>query len=225
MGWLLNSHRPSTLLRSVVGLLVALAVVVLGSTAGAAAPSAHDYDATPSLAKCASGVPSALASFPAVGGASLGYAYDDAEQPARTSAPGGVGFLAPQTTGDDCEPCPVPEGTIGPYGSLPSSSQCQRHHIIQDAAVREVPGYSNSRAPAIVLRNSSHAAATQAQNAAQFCGTYGDERQVADLALTAAGVAAPVRAAAIAAADAYFMGELGLTSSSPVRTPGSRRNC
>jgi len=102
--WLLNKHRLSAILRSVVGLLVASAVLVLGSAAGASPPSAHDYDASPPFAACASGVPSALASAPSVGRASSNHAYDDAAQPARTSVPGVAGFLAPQTTpGDPCE--------------------------------------------------------------------------------------------------------------------------
>ncbi len=119
--------------------------------------------------------------------------------------------------------CPVPVGTIGAFGSLPSSSQCQRHHIIQDAAVRGVTGYSYYQAPAIELTNAQHAAATSAQNAAPYCGTYDDERQVAELALRAAGDSAP--AAALGAADDYFIGGLGLTLSSPLPTPRSRRNC
>ncbi|MFV0318334.1 MAG: hypothetical protein ACK5O2_15410 [Microthrixaceae bacterium] len=103
--------------------------------------------------------------------------------------------------------CCVAPQTTGAYGSLPTSPGCERHHIIQHAAVRDVPSDSRSRAVAIILSRPAHLAATAAQNAARFCGAYGDERRVADLALSAAGVAPPVRAAAIAAADACFMGK------------------
>lgn len=122
-------------------------------------------------------------------------------------------------------PCPVPQWTVDAYSKLPSSSHCERHHIIQTAAVREIRGFNRSRSPAIMLHRLAHVAGTAAQNAAPLCGTYGDERIVADIVLAVSGVPAPHRRAALAASDRYFKGELGLTDSSPVRRPGSRFKC
>lgn len=81
---------------------------------------------------------------------------------------------------------------------------------------------SHRIAPAIVHTFLTHKAATQAQAAARIGGTYGDERQVAFDALRAAGVPQTTRFAAIAEADLYFMGTLGLTYNSPLRFPGNR---
>lgn len=53
-------------------------------------------------------------------------------------------------------------------------------------------------------------------------GTYGAERQVAAMALTAAGLSPEEVAAALARSDAYFMDQLGLSLDSPLRIPGNR---
>lgn len=64
--------------------------------------------------------------------------------------------------------CPAPPGRIGPHSALSAANsghpECQAHHIIQDRAVRDVPGYSYGRAPAIVLATTQHALATYYQN-------------------------------------------------------------
>jgi hypothetical protein len=143
--------------------------------------------------------------------------------------------VAPQGGAGDCQPCPVPQGTIGTYGALRAANaghpECNAHHIIQHAAVREVSGYNRDAAPAIVLLGPStapgtpHYNATQAQRAASVCGSYGAERQVGVDALRAAGMPSPVVAAALQAADAYFKDELGLSNSSSLRTPGDRWGC
>lgn len=117
-----------------------------------------------------------------------------------------------------------PPGAIGRYPTLSRASRdagqlCQAHHIIQNAAVREVDGYSYSTAPAIILTREGHAEATRIQNGPAERGTYGRERDVADAALRAAGMA-PRVGASLSAADRYFRDRLGLRLDSPTRVPG-----
>jgi RHS repeat-associated protein len=123
--------------------------------------------------------------------------------------------------------CPAPPGTIGPARVLQSANyghgaECETHHIIQEAAVREIQDYRSAAAAAIVLTVPAHKAATAAQRNATIGGTYGAERQVAFLALRAAGVAMPTRSAALAYADVYFMGTLHLRFDSRTRVPATR---
>jgi RHS repeat-associated protein len=103
------------------------------------------------------------------------------------------------------------------------------HHIIQNAAVRDLPGYDRDDAPAIALRGPStdpsteHYRATQAQRQPGG-GTYGAERQIAYNSLIAAGKTPAEASAAVARADAYFKDQLGVTDSTPTRIPGNRRS-
>ena len=126
---------------------------------------------------------------------------------------------------------PTLEGPSPTVGELRASGRKDAHHIIQDAAVREVPGYKTNAAPGVQLRGPSTAAgtphyhATQVQRSSSLGGTYGAERQVACAALAAAGYSALEIAAALARSDRYFIDELGLTHDSPLRIPGDRRNC
>ncbi|MGH3973072.1 MAG: RHS repeat-associated core domain-containing protein, partial [Pseudonocardiaceae bacterium] len=114
-------------------------------------------------------------------------------------------------------------------GELRAQGRRDAHHIIQDAAVRDVPNYQTNAAPGVQLRGPSnvsgtpHYNATQVQRAARTGGTYGAERQIASDALAAAGRTPSEIADDIARADAYFMDELGLTLNSPLRIPGNRR--
>jgi hypothetical protein len=121
------------------------------------------------------------------------------------------------------------DGGIGPtVGDLRAAGQADAHHIIQDAAVRDVPGYSRTGAPGIQLEGpstdveSAHYAATQAQRTAGIGGTYGAERQVACMALFAAGCSPAEVSGALSRADAYFIDQLGLDFDSPLRIPGNR---
>jgi YD repeat-containing protein len=101
------------------------------------------------------------------------------------------------------------------------------HHIIQDAAVRVIPGYDRNLAPAIGLQGppvgtSPHGLATRVQRRASqrgIRGTYGHERVVAYAALRAAGLSRSKARAEIARADKYFIGKLGATLSTPTRIP------
>jgi hypothetical protein len=94
--------------------------------------------------------------------------------------------------------------------------------------VRDVPGYKTGEAPGVQLEGPStqvgtpHYEATQVQRTAGIGGTYGAERQVAAMALTAAGFSPEEVAAALARSDAYFVDQLGLTPNSPLRIPGNR---
>jgi hypothetical protein len=113
------------------------------------------------------------------------------------------------------------------YNDLRRTGQTDAHHIIQDAAVRDVPGYSRGEAPAIQLDGPStqvgspHYNATQVQRQAGG-GTYGAERQIAACSLAAAGCSPTQIADALARSDSYFIDGLGLTLDSPLRIPGNR---
>jgi len=118
--------------------------------------------------------------------------------------------------------------TTGSYGELVSSGQKDAHHIIQDAAMRDVPGYDRFDAPAVQLDGPSnvvgteHYYATVAQRR-MGGGTYGAERGIAYMSLRKAGLSVDEAKAIVRGADKYFMDELGLTLDSPTRIPGNRR--
>ena len=118
--------------------------------------------------------------------------------------------------------------TYGPtYRDLKYQKLSDAHHIIQDAAVRDLPGYSRSGAPAIQLKGPSnvpgteHYEATLVQRAAGE-GTYAAEREIAERGLRAAGLSDQDVTSAIERADNYFKGVLNVTDSTPTRIPGNR---
>ena len=100
------------------------------------------------------------------------------------------------------------------------------HHVIQDAAVRDLPGYSTQLAPGVqlegpsTLEGTAHYSATQVQRLPGG-GTYGAERQISYDALRAAGHTDARARQALSEADAYFM-SIGVTNSTPTRIPGNR---
>jgi len=102
------------------------------------------------------------------------------------------------------------------------------HHIIQHAAVMNVPGYSHSDAPAIHLPGPSnkfdtpHNKATRIQQRAGG-GTYGEELRIAICALYAAGCTQEEIDDAVRRSNLYFKGVLKLTDNSPLRIPKNRR--
>ena len=122
--------------------------------------------------------------------------------------------------------CVAAEGISPTVGELRAAGQADAHHIIQDAAVRDVPGYKTNSAPGIQLEGGGagtpHQLATNVQRTAGIGGTYGSERQVACMALAAAGCSPAEISGVLARADAYFMDEFGLTFDSPLRIPGNR---
>ena len=118
--------------------------------------------------------------------------------------------------------------TTGTYRELVSSGQKDAHHIIQDAAMRDIPGYSRMDAPAIQLDGPSNvvgtehyfATITQRRNGG---GTYGAERGIAYMSLRRAGLSVDEAKAIVRNADNYFMGKLGLSLDTLTRIPGNRR--
>lgn len=122
----------------------------------------------------------------------------------------------------------VAADTVGPsVGDLRAAGLSDAHHIIQDAAVRDLPGYATNAAPGVQLSGPStlagteHYAATVVQRAAGG-GTYAAERQIAFNALKAAGFSDSEAAAAVARADNYFIKELGVDIDTQTRIPGNR---
>jgi hypothetical protein len=114
----------------------------------------------------------------------------------------------------------------GTYGELKNAGIKDAHHVIQDAAVRELPGYDSRAAPAVELKGpatrvgTAHYEATQVQRQAGG-GTYADERRIAYEALRRAGLSHEEAQALIGRADDYFK-SLGVTPSTPTRIPGNR---
>ena len=98
--------------------------------------------------------------------------------------------------------------------------------MIQDAAVRELPGYDSRAAPAVELKGpatrvgTAHYEATQVQRQTGG-GTYADERRIAYEALRRAGLSQEEAQALIGRADDYFK-SIGVTPSTPTRIPGNR---
>lgn len=101
------------------------------------------------------------------------------------------------------------------------------HHIVQDAAVRDLPGYDRKDAPAINLEGPSNKPGTEHYHATNVQrehggGTYGAERTIAYNALVAAGKSPEEAAAEVARADSYFIDKLGISHDTPTRIPGNR---
>ena len=116
----------------------------------------------------------------------------------------------------------------GTYKELRKAGYKDAHHIIQDAAVKDIEGYNKGSAPAIQLEGPSNQVGTEHYNATKVQrqgggGTYGQERGIAYKALRKAGFSIEESKAYVRYADKYFMGELGLTLDSPTRIPGNRK--
>ena len=118
--------------------------------------------------------------------------------------------------------------TIGSYRELVNAKQKDAHHIIQDAAMRDIEGYNRFNAPARQLdgpsttKGTPHNIATSIQRETGG-GTYGAERRIGYKALRRSGLSVDEAKFEIMRADKYFMDELGLTLDSPTRIPGNRR--
>ncbi|MBQ9200708.1 MAG: hypothetical protein IJ141_11075 [Lachnospiraceae bacterium] len=116
----------------------------------------------------------------------------------------------------------------GTYKELREAGYKDAHHIIQDAAVKDIEGYNKGSAPAIQLEGPSNQVGTEHYIATMVQrqgggGTYGQERGIAYKALRKAGFSIEESKAYVRYADNYFMGELGLTLDSPTRIPGNRK--
>jgi RHS repeat-associated protein len=116
---------------------------------------------------------------------------------------------------------------LGEYGELVKSKANDSHHIIQNAAVKDIPGYERNAAPSIQLNgpstriNTEHYLATQAQRKL-LGGTYGLERRIAYTSLKEAGLSVNEAKNAVRYADKYFMDKLGMKLSTITRVPGNR---
>jgi RHS repeat-associated protein len=114
----------------------------------------------------------------------------------------------------------------GTYKGLRDAGLSDSHHIIQDAAVRDLPGYSRNAAPAVQLPGPStrvgspHYEATQVQRQAGG-GNYAAERRIGYKALRRGGVSKCEARDLINFADDYFNG-LGVGPQTPTRIPGNR---
>ena len=111
-------------------------------------------------------------------------------------------------------------------GELRAQGLKDAHHIIQDAAVRNLPGYSTELAPGMRLlgpatrSGTPHNLATIIQRQAGG-GTYAAERRIAYKALRNAGIEESNARALIEDADLYFEG-IGITPETLTRIPGNR---
>jgi hypothetical protein len=139
---------------------------------------------------------------------------------------GGEGGAAGATQG-------VVKGTeegviVKSVGELRAAGESDAHHIIQDAAVKDVPGYSSTGAPGVKLAGPStesgtqHFAATAVQRQAGG-GTYAAERRIAYKALRKAGFSKKQARGALKAADQHFS-QLGVKPDTTTRIPGNRPN-
>lgn len=103
------------------------------------------------------------------------------------------------------------------------------HHIIQNAAVKNLPGYSPTKAPTIGLKGratdpgTEHYLATNVQRKlASGGGTYASERRVAYRSLRSAGLSVQDAKGAVRYADQYF-NSINVNMKTPTKTPGNRR--
>ena len=123
----------------------------------------------------------------------------------------------------------APKGApSGPtVGELRAAGQKDAHHIIQDAAVRDLPGYNTNAAPGVQLQGPSTAVGSPHYNATQIQrqaggGTYGAERRIGYKAMRKGGLSPEDARGNIERADAYFE-TLGVDKTTPLRVPGNRR--
>lgn len=111
-------------------------------------------------------------------------------------------------------------------GELRAQGLKDAHHVIQDAAVRDIPGYNTSMARGVQLpgpatqAGTPHSLATAVQRQAGG-GTYAAERRIAYKALRRARIPVDDARTMIGEADLYFQ-RLGVTPSTLTRIPGNR---
>ena len=99
------------------------------------------------------------------------------------------------------------------------------HRIVQDAAVRDLPGYKRRHATAVDLGsihdpNSAHRLTRPSQRLPGG-GTYGSERRFSYRALRDAGVPKDSAKKIVREADKYFE-SIGVDINTPTRIPGDR---
>jgi hypothetical protein len=102
------------------------------------------------------------------------------------------------------------------------------HHVVQHAAVRDLPGYDYDSVVCVGLPGPSttpgtpHYNATQAQRDCAPSGTLGDELNVADCSLQAAGLSPDLAGTITDMAERDFAAR-GHGRSAKTRKPGNRK--
>jgi hypothetical protein len=211
-----------------------------GGTMGEKAARAFVMLGTVALGNTASGMAATLPKLPGAGQAAVvaetqlnirftAPALAQVESVAIT-AEGVTLALAPNAVAmaarDSSSSSAVGRFRAGTYGELKNTGIKDAHHVIQDAAVRDLPGYDSRAAPAVELKGpatrvgTAHYEATQVQRQAGG-GTYADERRIAYEALRRAGLSHEEAQTLIGRADDYFK-SIGVTPSTPTRIPGNR---
>jgi RHS repeat-associated protein len=114
-----------------------------------------------------------------------------------------------------------------PVGELRSAKLRDAHHVIQDAAVRDLPGYNTNAAPGIQLEGPANVKGTPHQMTRPVQrqsggGTYAAERRIGYKALRRAGVSVLDSRQAISEADNFFKA-IDVKPQTSTRIPGDRR--
>ncbi len=123
--------------------------------------------------------------------------------------------------------CAPRRGASTSIGELRRTKQKDAHHIIQDAAVRDLPGYNTNAAPGIRLDGPPNVPGTPHNLTRPIQrelggGTYGAERRIGYKALRKAGESRENARRLIEEADDYFR-SIGVDRNTPTRIPGDRR--
>jgi hypothetical protein len=118
--------------------------------------------------------------------------------------------------------CNIGNYAYGTYNELRTARAADAHHIFQDAAVRDLPGYSRGGAPAVQLQGPPNTIGTPHYNATQFQrrlggGTFAGERKIAYQSLRSAGIPAGTASEIILNAQRYFQ-SLGVDLGTVTRT-------
>ncbi len=137
-------------------------------------------------------------------------------------------FLSGSAMKGNAEIChsPLAAKVTTPIGELRAAGLKDAHHVVQDAAVRNLPGYNTQLAPGVQLPGPStavgtpHYIATQVQRQAGG-GTLAAEMRIGYKALRQAGYSEAQARQIIAETDAYFR-SIGATPTTPTRIPGNR---
>ncbi|MBL8294291.1 MAG: RHS repeat-associated core domain-containing protein [Bryobacterales bacterium] len=116
------------------------------------------------------------------------------------------------------------EGTVG---ELRKAGKSDAHHVIQDAAVRDLPGYNSSKAPGVQLpgppsKPGTPHNSTRAVQQQRGGGTYAAERRIGYKALRKAGATRDQARQQIKRADEYF-DSIGVAGDTGTRIPRDRR--
>ena len=113
-----------------------------------------------------------------------------------------------------------------PIGELRASGLKDAHHVVQDAAVKNIPGYNSKLAPGVHIPGPStaigspHYIATQIQRQSGG-GTLAAEMRIGYKGLRRAGYSEAEARQIITETDAYFR-SIGATPSTSTRIPGNR---